>query len=59
MLEEVGEQNIPVFKGQALNERDYGDLSGLNKDDARAKWGAEQVHAWRRLYDIAPPGAGP
>ena len=56
VLEEVGQQNIPVFKDQALNERDYGDLSGLNKDDARAKWGAEQVHAWRRSYDVAPPG---
>ena len=40
----------------ALNERDYGDLSGLNKDDARAKWGEEQVLIWRRSYDIAPPG---
>ena len=49
VLEEVGQQNIPVFKDQALNERDYGDLSGLNKDDARAKWGAEQVHALAAL----------
>jgi len=56
MLEEIGQQNIPVFKDQALNERDYGDLVGLNKDDARAKWGAEQVHLWRRSYDVAPPG---
>jgi 2,3-bisphosphoglycerate-dependent phosphoglycerate mutase len=54
--EEMGLTNIPVFKDQALNERDYGDLSGLNKDDARAKWGEEQVHIWRRSYDIAPPG---
>ena len=43
MLEEIGQTSIPVFKDQALNERDYGDLVGLNKDDARAKWGAEQV----------------
>ena len=56
VLEEMGQTNIPVFKDQALNERDYGDLSGLNKDDARAKWGAEQVHVWRRSYDVAPPG---
>ena len=56
VLEEMGQQGIPVFKDQALNERDYGDLSGLNKDDARAKWGAEQVHVWRRSYDVAPPG---
>ena len=56
MLEEMGQPGIPVVKNLALNERDYGDLSGLNKDDARAKWGAEQVHIWRRSYDIAPPG---
>jgi 2,3-bisphosphoglycerate-dependent phosphoglycerate mutase len=55
MLEEMGE-TIPIIKDLALNERDYGDLSGLNKDDARAKWGEEQVHIWRRSYDIAPPG---
>ena len=56
MLEELGQTNIPVIKDLALNERDYGDLSGLNKDDARKKWGEEQVHIWRRSYDIAPPG---
>ncbi len=56
MLGELGQTAIPVFKDQALNERDYGDLVGLNKDDARKKWGEEQVHIWRRSYDIAPPG---
>src|ERR1017187_2397736 len=56
MLTELGQTNIPVFKDQALNERDYGDLSGLNKDDARKKWGEEQVHIWRRSYEVAPPG---
>jgi 2,3-bisphosphoglycerate-dependent phosphoglycerate mutase len=56
MLEEMGQTGIPVTKDQALNERDYGDLSGLNKDDARKKWGEEQVHIWRRSYDVAPPG---
>jgi 2,3-bisphosphoglycerate-dependent phosphoglycerate mutase len=56
MLEEMGQSKIPVFKDQALNERDYGDLSGLNKDDARKKWGEEQVHIWRRSYDVASPG---
>jgi 2,3-bisphosphoglycerate-dependent phosphoglycerate mutase len=56
MLEELGQTKIPVIKNQALNERDYGDLVGLNKDDARKKWGEEQVHIWRRSYDIAPPG---
>ena len=56
MLTELGQTGIPVIKDQALNERDYGDLVGLNKDDARKKWGEEQVHIWRRSYDIAPPG---
>jgi 2,3-bisphosphoglycerate-dependent phosphoglycerate mutase len=56
MLEELGQTKIPVMKDQALNERDYGDLVGLNKDEARKKWGEEQVHIWRRSYDIAPPG---
>jgi 2,3-bisphosphoglycerate-dependent phosphoglycerate mutase len=56
MLEEMSLPDIPVFKDLALNERDYGDLSGLNKDDARKRWGEEQVHVWRRSYDVAPPG---
>ena len=56
VLAEMGESKIPIFKDQALNERDYGDLVGLNKDDARKKWGDEQVLKWRRSYDIAPPG---
>jgi 2,3-bisphosphoglycerate-dependent phosphoglycerate mutase len=56
ILEEMGQTNIPVIKNLALNERDYGDLSGLNKDDARKKWGEEQVHIWRRSYDVPPPG---
>ncbi|MDJ1159490.1 2,3-bisphosphoglycerate-dependent phosphoglycerate mutase [Chelatococcus sp. SYSU_G07232] len=56
ILEEIGQAGLPTLKDQALNERDYGDLSGLNKDDARARWGEEQVHVWRRSYDIAPPG---
>jgi 2,3-bisphosphoglycerate-dependent phosphoglycerate mutase len=56
MLQEMGQSKVPVIADQALNERDYGDLSGLNKDDARKKWGEEQVHIWRRSYDIAPPG---
>jgi 2,3-bisphosphoglycerate-dependent phosphoglycerate mutase len=56
VLEEMGQSSIPVIKNLALNERDYGDLSGLNKDDARKKWGEEQVHIWRRSYDVPPPG---
>jgi 2,3-bisphosphoglycerate-dependent phosphoglycerate mutase len=56
MLAELGQEGLKTIKDQALNERDYGDLTGLNKDDARKKWGEEQVHVWRRSYDVAPPG---
>lgn len=56
ILTELGQDDLPVIRNQALNERDYGDLSGLNKDDAREKWGAEQVHIWRRSFDVPPPG---
>lgn len=56
ILEEIGQSDLPVIADQALNERDYGDLAGLNKDDARRRWGEEQVHLWRRSYDVAPPG---
>ncbi len=56
MLDELGQTGLPITRDQALNERDYGDLAGLNKDDARQKWGAEQVHTWRRSYATAPPG---
>jgi 2,3-bisphosphoglycerate-dependent phosphoglycerate mutase len=56
ILAELGQTGLQTIEDQALNERDYGDLSGLNKDDARARWGEEQVHIWRRSYDIPPPG---
>ncbi|MDF1634260.1 2,3-bisphosphoglycerate-dependent phosphoglycerate mutase [Mycoplana sp. MJR14] len=56
VLDKVGQPNLETIRNQALNERDYGDLSGLNKDDARARWGEEQVHIWRRSYDVPPPG---
>jgi len=56
MLEEMGQSGIPIVRDSALNERDYGDLVGLNKDDARKKWGEEQVLIWRRSYDVPPPG---
>lgn len=52
---EVAGINIPIEQDKALNERMYGDLQGLNKDECRAKFGAEQVHIWRRSYDIQPP----
>jgi 2,3-bisphosphoglycerate-dependent phosphoglycerate mutase len=56
ILKEMSQNGLPIHKNLALNERDYGDLSGLNKDDARKKWGEEQVHVWRRSYDVPPPG---
>ena len=56
LLEELGQPKIETIRNLALNERDYGELSGLNKDDARRKWGEDQVHIWRRSYDIPPPG---
>jgi 2,3-bisphosphoglycerate-dependent phosphoglycerate mutase len=56
ILAEMGQTGLPETRDQALNERDYGELTGLNKDDARKKWGEEQVHIWRRSYDVPPPG---
>src|SRR5579863_3750771 len=55
VLAEIGQSGLPTQSNLALNERDYGDLSGLNKDEARKRWGEEQVHIWRRSYDVAPP----
>ena len=55
ILKEIN-QSLSTIKNQALNERNYGDLAGLNKDDARKRWGDEQVHIWRRSYDVPPPG---
>ena len=55
ILKEIN-QPLSTIKNQALNERNYGDLAGLNKDDARKRWGNEQVHIWRRSYDVPPPG---
>ena len=55
ILEGINQTHINVIKNQALNERNYGSLAGLNKDDARKKWGEEQVHIWRRSFDIPPP----
>ena len=56
ILDGVGQSDLETIHDQALNERNYGDLAGLNKDDAREKWGEEQVHIWRRSYDTPPPG---
>ena len=54
--QEILGQNLTPIVNKALRERDYGDLSGLNKDEAREKWGDEQVRIWRRSYDTPPPG---
>ena len=51
----LNHKEVPILKNEALNERDYGSLAGLNKDDARKQWGEEQVHIWRRSFDIPPP----
>ncbi|MFO1088868.1 MAG: 2,3-bisphosphoglycerate-dependent phosphoglycerate mutase [Hyphomicrobiales bacterium] len=56
ILQEIGETHIPIVRDQALNERHYGNLTGLNKTEAAMRWGKEQVHQWRRSYDIPPPG---
>src|SRR6201747_1959049 len=56
MLSEIGQTGLKTTRDLALNERDYGDLSGLNKDDARKRWGEDQVLVWRRSYDVPPPG---
>ncbi|MEO0495873.1 MAG: 2,3-bisphosphoglycerate-dependent phosphoglycerate mutase [Pseudomonadota bacterium] len=56
ILDGVGQSDLETIRNIAINERDYGDLAGLNKDDAREKWGEEQVHIWRRSYDVPPPG---
>src|SRR3989454_4810975 len=56
VLDVLGQRDIPVEKDQALNERHYGDLQGLNKAETAQRFGDEQVHLWRRSYDIAPPG---
>ncbi len=56
ILAELGQTGLPITRDQALNERDYGELAGLNKDEARQKWGEEQVHIWRRSFDVPPPG---
>ena len=56
ILKQMAQEDIKIVENEALNERNYGDLAGLNKDEARKKWGDDQVHKWRRSFDIAPPG---
>ena len=56
ILDRMGLNSTEVIKDLSLNERNYGDLSGLNKDDARKNWGEDQVQIWRRSFDVPPPG---
>lgn len=56
ILQELGQSHIPVVRDAALNERDYGDLVGLNKTGACETWGEDQIMCWRRSYDVSPPG---
>ena len=56
ILEQMDIPSIEVIKDVSLNERNYGDLAGLNKDEARKKWGDDQVHIWRRSFNVPPPG---
>ena len=56
ILEQMNIPSIEVIKNVSLNERNYGDLAGLNKDEARKKWGEDQIHIWRRSFDVPPPG---
>ncbi|WP_310622201.1 2,3-bisphosphoglycerate-dependent phosphoglycerate mutase [Flexibacterium corallicola] len=56
ILEQLGTEDLPTTRDQALNERDYGDITGMNKDEARKEFGEEQVHIWRRSFDVPPPG---
>ena len=56
ILKKMNQTDIQVIEDPSLNERNYGDLAGLNKDEAREKWGEEQVHIWRRSFNVPPPG---
>ena len=56
ILNQLEKEKIIKTRSQNLNERDYGDLSGLNKDEAKKEWGEDQVHIWRRSFDTPPPG---
>jgi 2,3-bisphosphoglycerate-dependent phosphoglycerate mutase len=56
VFEETGQSSVPTICDRALNERHYGDLSGLSRDEASRQWGEERVRLWRRSYDVRPPG---
>ncbi len=56
ILKELGQEGLETVQNLALNERDYGDITGMNKDEAREQFGEEQVHIWRRSFDVPPPG---
>ena len=56
VLAAIGQGQIPIEENQALNERRYGDLQGLNKEETAKQYGAQQVEVWRRSYEVRPPG---
>ena len=56
ILKQMAQEDIKIVENEALNERNYGDLAGLNKDEARKNWGKDPAHKWRRSFDVAPPG---
>lgn len=56
ILEQINQKVVPIYRDKALNERSYGKLEGLNKSETIKKYGAEQVHIWRRSFEVAPPG---
>src|SRR5690606_1508784 len=56
ILDAIGQTHIPITHSEKLNERMYGDLQGKNKDECRVEFGEEQVHIWRRSFDVPPPG---
>ncbi|MCX6721070.1 MAG: histidine phosphatase family protein, partial [Candidatus Staskawiczbacteria bacterium] len=56
ILKNLGKENLPVIADKALDERNYGELQGLNKDEVKEQYGEKQVQLWRRSYNVAPPG---
>ena len=56
ILKTINQESIKIIENKALNERFYGDLQGMNKDECKQKWGEELVQTWRRSYELGPPG---
>lgn len=56
VLKNIGKENLPIFESKALDERNYGELTGLDKEEMMEKYGEQKVRQWRRSFDVAPPG---